>query len=719
MNYKSFKEMLKKVFFSLFVAAAISCGAGPRIDISAENPQLLKPDAAQGIIVKDLVSLFETVHYKKVPFNDSLSSVIYDEYLKSLDPGKNYFLKSDITEFEKYRENVLEDLKEGDLSVMFHMFNVYQQRYLERLRYAASQVKSDFDFSTDETYTYNREKEDWFASNEEAEQVWKKRVKYDMLTLKMSRTGEEKEDQAKNVETLTKRYENIISQAEKTNANDAFQIMMNAFTGAIDPHTNYFNPAFAQAFNEDMARTFEGIGARLQMENEVVKIMEILPGGPAFRDKSLQVDDRIVGVAQGDEEFVDIIGWRLDNAVSKIKGPKGTIVRLKIIPAGQELTAKPKIVSLTRDKIEMEESKAKKEIKLVTGDDGKQYKVGIIKIPGFYLDFKAYNAKDPNYNSTTRDVKKILDTLKQEKVDGVLVDLRSNGGGSLLESIELTGLFIDQGPVVQVRDTRNRVEVNSDDEPGTAYDGPLGVMIDRFSASASEIFAAAIQDYGRGIVLGTQSYGKGTVQSAIDMARIISPANRLLLKASSDEREEVMEGAPEFGQINITLAKFYRINGSSTQHKGVVPDIEFPMVYPADKYGESSEPAALPWDQIKPTKYSPVNDLSALVDKLNKEHLVRMEASPEYKNLLEDIAFLKEKENETQVTLQEAKLKKERDANEKRIKSRTQQRRLAMGLTADDIRQADESEADDKKLNVDFIQDESLKVMASMISAIP
>jgi len=711
MNYKSFKEMLKKVFFSLFVAAAISCGAGPRIDISAENPQLLKPDAAQGIIVKDLVSLFETVHYKKVPFNDSLSSVIFDEYIESLDPGKNYFLKSDITEFEKYRENVLDDLKEGDLSVMFHIFNVYQQRYLERLRYAASQVKTDFDFSVDESYTYNREKEDWFASNEEAEQVWKKRVKYDMLTLKLSRTGDDKEDQAKNVETLSNRYENIISQAEKTNANDAFQIMMNAFTGAIDPHTNYFNPSFAQAFNEDMARTFEGIGARLQMENEVVKILEILPGGPAFRDKSLQVDDRIVGVAQGDEEFVDIIGWRLDNAVAKIKGPKGTIVRLKVIPAGQELTSKPKIVSLTRDKIEMEESKAKKEIKLVTGDDGKQYKVGISKIPGFYLDFKAYNAKDPNYNSTTRDVKKILDTLNQEKVDGVLVDLRSNGGGSLLESIELTGLFIDQGPVVQVRDTRNRVEVNSDDEPGTAYDGPLGVMIDRFSASASEIFAAAIQDYGRGIVLGTQSYGKGTVQSAIDMARIISPANRLLLKASSDEREAVMEGAPEFGQINITLAKFYRINGSSTQHKGVVPDIEFPMVYPADKYGESSEPAALPWDQIKPTKYSPVNDLSTLVDKLNKEHLTRMESSPEYKNLLEDIAYLKEKENETQVTLQEAKLKKERDANEKRVKSRTQQRRLALGLPA-------ESDEDDKKLNVDFIQDESLKVMASMISEI-
>src|SRR5690606_36016984 len=319
MSYKSFQEMLKKVILALFVAAAISCSAGQRVDLGGDKPGILKPDAAQGIIVKDLVSLFETVHYKKVLFNDSLSTEVFNEYIKVLDEGKNYFLGSDIQEFEQYRNTLLKDLKEGDLSAMFHIFNVYQTRYLERLNYALSQVKTNFDFTKNEDYTYNRKNEDWFASSDEANQVWRKRVKYDMLTLKLSRTAAEKEDSKKSIETLTKRYENLISQAEKTNRNDAFQIIMNAFTGAIDPHTNYFNPAFAQAFNEDMARTFEGIGARLQMENEVVKIMEILPGGPAFRDKSLQVDDRIVGVAQGDEEFVDIIGWRLDNAVSKIK----------------------------------------------------------------------------------------------------------------------------------------------------------------------------------------------------------------------------------------------------------------------------------------------------------------------------------------------------------------------------------------------------------------
>src|SRR5690606_14804021 len=520
----------------------------------------------------------------------------------------------------------------------------------------------------------------------------------------------------KNIETLTKRYENLISQAEKTNHNDAFQIIMNAFTGAIDPHTNYFNPSYAQAFNEDMARSFEGIGARLVLDNEVVKIMEVLPGGPAFKDKSLQVDDRIIGVAQGNEEFIDIIGWRLDNAVSKIKGPKGTVVRLKIIPAGQELTSPPTIISLTRDKIVMEESSAKKEIKMVTGDDGKQYKIGLINIPGFYLDFKAYNAKDPNYKSTTRDVKLILDTLKQEKVDAVLIDLRSNGGGSLIEAIELTGLFIDSGPVVQVRDTRNRIEVNSDEEAGTSYDGPLGIMIDRFSASASEIFAAAIQDYGRGIILGTQSYGKGTVQSAIDMSRVISPANRLLLKAQNVDKQEVAPGAPEFGQINITMAKFYRINGSSTQHKGVTPDIEFPTVYPADKFGESSEPAALPWDHINPTKYSPVANLSSLIATLESKHETRMQASPEYKNMLEDIKLLNEKEKETEVTIQEAKLKKERDEAEARSVARNNLRRNA--VLAGKLPLEAEDKDLDKNLRVDFVQDESLNVMADMIPLI-
>lgn len=708
MDYKSFQEMLKKIFLALFIIAAFACNASPRVVIS-DDPEQLKPNTQQEVILKEVINLFENISYKKVPFNDSLSSVVFDNYIKTIDEGKNYFLQQDIDNFENYRFTLLPDLKKGDLSAMFHIFNVYQERYLDRMNYAISQINTNFDFSKDEEYTYNREREDWFSSEEEADASWQKKVKYDMLLLNMSRTSTD--SIGKNENTLKDRYQNLISQAKKMNSNDAFQIIMNAFTSSIDPHTNYFNPAFAQQFNEDMARTFEGIGARLTLENEVVKIMEIIPGGPAFKDKTLQVNDRIIGVAQGDEDFVDVIGWRLDNTVSKIKGPKGTKVRLKVIPAGQELTSTPKIVSLTRDKIVMEETSAKKETKTIVGDDGKTYKIGVIKIPGFYLDFEAYNARDPNYKSTTRDVKLILDTLKNENVDAVLVDLRMNGGGSLMEAIELTGLFIDQGPVVQVRDTRNRVEVDSDNTPGTSWDGPLGVIVDRFSASASEIFAAAIQDYGRGVIIGTSTYGKGTVQSAIKMDRLISPTNRLLLKATADKNAEgIPTGAPEFGQINITMAKFYRINGASTQLKGVTPDISFPMMFPEEKYGESSEPAALAWDQIPSATYDQVADLKPLISTLQERHEKRMEASNEYKNLLKDIELLKEREKENSVTLNEIKLKEERELREAQNLLRINERRIQSGLTP--LKKGDPI----PKSDYDFIVDESLKVIADMIA---
>lgn len=708
MDYKSFQEMLKKVFLALFIVAAIACNASPRVAL-LDTPGDLKPNTQQEVILKEVINLFENVSYKKVPFNDSLSSVLFDNYIKTLDEGKNYLLKSNIDDFEKYRLTLLPDLKKGDLSSMYYIFNIYQKQYLDRMSYALSQVNTPFNFTKDEEYTYNREKEDWFSSVAEADSAWKKKVKYDMLLLTMSKTAND--SVGKNEKTLTDRYQNLISQAQKVNSNDAFQIIMNAFTSSIDPHTNYFNPSFAQQFNEDMARTFEGIGARLVLENEVVKVMEIIPGGPAFKDKMLQVNDRIIAVAQGDGEFVDVIGWRIDNTVAKIKGPKGTKVRLKVIPAGQELTSTPKIVTLIRDKVVMEETSAKKETKTIKGDDGKIYKVGIIKIPGFYIDFEAYNANDPNYKSTTRDVKLILDTLRNEKVDAVLVDLRMNGGGSLMEAIELTGLFIDQGPVVQVRDTRNRVEVSNDDSPGTSWNGPLGVLVDRFSASASEIFAAAIQDYGRGIIIGTQTYGKGTVQSAIKMDRLISRTNQLLLKATTDKNKEgIPVGAPEFGQINITMAKFYRINGSSTQHKGVQPDIVFPMMFPADKFGESSEPAALPWDQIQSTAYTPVANLKPLIDTLEQRHEKRMASSPEYKYMLEDIQQLKERENEDSVTLNEAKLKNERDLREAQNLARINERRKQSGL--EPLKKGDPI----PKTNYDFVVDESLKVMADMIT---
>lgn len=702
--------MLKKVFFALFVVAIAACGSKPRVNLDAETGAL-KPTAQHAVIAKDVVGLFESISYKKVPFGDSISSLIFDNLIKAVDQGKNYLMQSDIDGFEQYRNTLGEDFRNGDLSAAYQVFNVYMKRYLERLDYALKQVNVPHDFSVDERYTYNREKEGWFASEAEADDQWRKRVKYDLLNLRLS-GGSTDSATAKQKETLTNRYKNLISMAKKTDNNEAFQVIMTALTDAIDPHTSYFNPYFAQRFNEDMANTFEGIGARLMIENEVVKVADIIVGGPVYKEKALQIDDRIIGVAQGkDGEFEDIIGWKLDHAVSKIKGPKGTVVRLKIIPAGEELTAEPKIVSLTRDRVVIEDESAKREIKEVIGDDGKTYRVGIISLPKFYIDFEAYRKNDPNYKSTTRDVRLLLDSLKQENVDAVVMDLRFNGGGSLQESIELTGLFIDKGPVVQVRDTRDQIEINSDREDGVAWDGPLGVIINRFSASASEIFAAAIQDYGRGIVLGSQSYGKGTVQSAIDMSRVISPTDRLLLKAQAEGGEGLPAGAPQFGQINITLAKFYRITGSSTQHRGVEPDITFPSLYSAEKYGESSEPSALPWDQIKATDFAAVADLKPIIAQLGKSHQVRMDSSQAYKFLLEDIDTMQKQESETSVTLQEDKLKKEREDNRLKSKSRTdalQQMKINLPLGGGTATDVDEG--------LDFIQEESLSVMADYVA---
>lgn len=701
--------MLKRAAIVMFaVVAFAACGSKPRVNLEGDWV-MLRPTAQHSVIAKDVVGLFESVSYKKVPLNDSISSLIYDNLIASLDEGRNYLMQEDIDLFEQYRYKLGGDFKSGDLSAVYHIYNVFMKRNLERLEYALTQVDEPHDFTKDEVYEYNRKNRHWFANEEEANDQWRRRVKYDLLNLKLSNTSGADSIDQKNLETIRTRYNNLISQTKKMDSNEAFQIIMGALTGAIDPHTSYFNPYFAQQFNEGMANTFEGIGARLTMENEVVKIAEVIPGGPVFRDKSLSIDDRIIAVGQGkDGEFEDIIGWRLDNAVSKIKGPKGTVVRLKVIPAGQELSAEPRIVSITRERIVVEDESAQKRIEEVTGTDGKTYRVGIISIPKFYIDFDAYRNRDPNYKSTTRDVRLILDTLKQENVDAVLVDLRFNGGGSLQESIELTGLFIEEGPVVQVRDTRNQIEVNSDTDSEVAWDGPLAVLINRFSASASEIFAGAIQDYGRGIILGTQTYGKGTVQSAIDMSRVISPTDRLLLKARA-ENSNIPAGAPIFGQINITMAKFYRITGSSTQHKGVIPDIAFPSIYASDKYGESSEPSALPWDQIKPTNFQPVQDLSAINAKLETIHQERMQASPEYKFILEDIELVEQRESETSVTLHIDKLREEREANRKRSRDRINESRAFRGLGEVPAGANDDDE-------YDFMIDETLKVVADYLT---
>ena len=659
--------------------------------------KVLHPDEKQIEVSRQVASLIANYNYKKVPIGDSLSRLIFDNYLKSLDDNRVYFFEKEVIEFKENRDLMDDQMVMGDLEPAYHMFNVYLERYVNRIQFMIAQLPTiPFDFTKNESLVYNREKLPFMQTQAEMDAYWLQRLKYDLLNLKLAGT-----DEAKSKETLKKRYENLLSQIAKIESYDAFQSLMTAYTESIDPHTNYFNPNNAAKFNIDMARSLEGIGATLKFENDFVMVAAVVPGGPADKSGQIAIDDKFVAVAQGDGEFVDIVGWRLDNAIQLIRGAKGTTVRLKIVSKGQDI-ASPKIISIVREKIVLQDQSVKKEIKTIQSN-GKEIKIGIIDIPAFYADFKAYQAGDVNYKSTTRDVKLIIDSLKAAKVEAIVVDLRSNGGGSLMEAIDLTGLFLKQGPVVQVRDTKNKIEVGEDDDPSILWDGPMAVLIDRFSASASEIFAAAIQDYGRGIIIGTQSFGKGTVQNSIDLDQMMG-----------EGASKVIGNTNKFGQINLTIAKFYRINGSSTQHKGVSPDISFPMVFAADKYGESAEPAALPWDEIKRSNYKTLANIAPIKRVLIEKHDKRMKGNKDFEYLLADIKELKLRDAETSATLNEMAAKKERDEKEAESLARDNEKRIARGLTP--IKKGDPKPKAEKAF--DFMLEESCIIVSDFVQAI-
>lgn len=680
-DLKSVKDMFKKFYLVLVVGATLACSAKPAKPIRVDGSNNIQPDEKQAIVCKTIATLISNYNYKKVPLNDSLSVEVYNRYIKLMDESHNYFLASDIQDFDKYKKVLDDDVKSGNLSNVFYIFNVYQKRYIDRIKYSITQLDNNFDYSKNDTFTYDRDNLPWVSSETEMNKLWTERVKYDMLNLKLAGT-----DAAKNKETLKKRYENLLSQANKLNNQDVFQVFMDAFTEAIDPHTNYFNPANAANFNIDMSRQLEGIGAGLNTENEFIIIKSLTAGGPAEKSKQVNVDDRIIGVAQGaDGEFQNVVGWRIENAIAIIRGKKGTTVRLELLPKGVSVGSKPKIVELVRDKIILKDESAKKEIKTYI-ENGKTVKIGVISVPAFYIDFNDYKTGNPNYKSTTHDVKLLIDSLKQEGVDGIVMDMRQNGGGSLLEAVDLTGLFIKTGPVVQVRNSNDEIEVDKDEDPSIAYSGPLAILVDRFSASATEIFSGAIQDYGRGIILGTQTYGKGSVQNAIDLDKVIPPSmlERVAGLVNKDKKVTATTTGSQsvFGQLNLTIAKFYRITGNSTQHKGVTPDIEFPSIIPLDKYGEDTEPSAMPFDIIAKSSYTKVGDFTAVLPQLKKLHDQRMASSPNYKYMLEDIADIKKHAAEKSVTLNEQKLKEQRDADDKKQFEENNLRRVAMGLPA-------------------------------------
>jgi len=715
--------MFKQFYMVLVLGTALACHAAAPKPIKVPGSNNLEPTLQQSYACRAVAGLISQHNYKKVELNDSLSAVIFNKYMKSLDEGHNYLLASDVADFNKYKTTLDDDIKSGNLNNVFYMFNVFQKRYEERINFSLAQLAKSFDFTKDETFTYNREKLPFAANVNDLNADWTKRVKYDMLNLTLA-----SKDEVKNKETLKKRYETLIKQTEQLEADDVFQIFMDAFTESVDPHTNYFNPHNAANFTMEMTRQLEGIGAGLQIKNEYIGIQSLVPGGPADKSHLVNVGDRIVGVAQGkDGEFQDIIGWRIDNAIKLIRGTKGTVVKLKLLPQGKTAADKPTIVELVREKIVLQDQLAKEEIRSYNSN-GKTIKIGIINVPAFYADYSAYKAGDANYHTTTRDVKLILDTLKAKGVNGIVIDLREDGGGSLAEAISLSGLFIKTGPVVQVRDTENKIEADDDDDPSIAWDGPMAILVDRFSASASEIFSGAMQDYGRALIIGTQTYGKGSVQTQIDMDKVISPSvidqlsamaggnkqaanHTTTVKGANGQPVKIGSSESTFGQLNLTIAKFYRITGNSTQHRGVIPDIKFPSVIPLDKYGEDTEPSAMPFDVIAKSNYTKVGDFTNAIPALTKLHDQRMSADVSYKALLGDIADYTKSETEKTVTLNEAQLKKQRDADEQKSFDRDNQRRVALGLPA--LKKGDPKP---KHEDLDFLKFEAGQILTDYIN---
>ncbi len=604
----------------------------------------LEPEPGQSAAVIEILDALAAEHYRNLPLDDQLSERLLETYLEQLDPSRSYFLKSDIDEFEHWRTALDDQLRRGDLSAGFAMFNRYRARVMDRLESNIALLENgrEFDFDTDEELETERKNAPWLKDSAEADDLWRRRMKDAMLRLVLA-----DRDQEEARELLTKRYRHQLRQMEKTNADDVFELYLNTLTGLFDPHTNFMSARSVENFRINMSLSLEGIGAVLQMEDEITKVVRVVPGGPADKQGQLAPGDRILGVAQGDDEMVDVVGWRLDDVVDLIRGEKGSRVRLQVNPA-KALEDTEEIV-IVRDTVRLEEQAAQSNILEIPSGDT-HYRLGVIEIPTFYMDFDAYRARDPNYKSTTRDVARILRELETENVDGVIIDLRNNGGGSLHEATALTDLFVDPGPVVQIRSSDQRISRHHRARSPAVYDGPLLVLINRLSASASEIFAGAIQDYGRGLVVGSQSYGKGTVQNILPL------------------RE---------GQLKLTESKFYRISGESTQHRGIVPDIELPERFDITRIGESSQDTALPWDKIRPVPYRRLGEFGPLLPELRQRHETRASADSDFQLLLRELELMDQAASRTVVSLNRETRLKEREALEQKRLELANKRREA------------------------------------------
>ena len=632
------------------------------------------PSADQVAASKLVYGLLSDSRYAYRPrtMDATMSSEIFDGYFENLDAGKLFFTRQDVSRFEPLRSRMGAAVRNGEIAPALEIFALYKTRVAERTQYARDLLGQDiFDFSGNDRWEYDRKDAEWASDPAELDALWRQSVRNDWLRLQLA--GKTPEEIRK---TLDRRYLNMGNTVASLNEEDAFSSFLNAYTGAIDPHTDYFNPRAARLFNQNMSLSLEGIGAQLQKQDDVVVIREVIAGGPAALSNRFKPGDRIVGVGQGTSgPMEDVVGWRIDDVVEKIKGPKDTQVRLDVVPAEATLDSEPVRITLTRARVRLEEQAAKAQTLTLPADEagGREKQIGVIKLPAFYQDFEGRRSRNGEYASATRDVARLLEEFKAKNVDGVVLDLRNNGGGSLNEAVELTGLFIDQGPVVQVRESGGRVGVQGDRDPGVAWDGPLAVLINRGSASASEIVAGAIQDYGRGLIIGETTFGKGTVQNLVDLDRW--PANE----------------TQRYGQVKLTIAQFFLPGGSSTQNKGVEPDIHFPVTVDATEFGESTYDNALPWTRIAAVPHTQYGDFSPLLPKLEASHEARVATDKEFVWWAEDIAEFRAEREKKYVSLNEAERRAERDRQAERRQARQEERR-ALGLELDPL--ADDSSDD-------------------------
>jgi carboxyl-terminal processing protease len=622
---------------------------GVLIALADSRADSIKIDDGQSALFREILERLATGHYRSQSIDDSLSERYLSEYIRILDSGKNYFLQSDIDEFDQWKY-VLDDLsKRGDISPGFIMFNRLRDRAKDRLQSVLTLLEdSSYKFVLDgsNSIIIDGDKRGWFQSEADANSFWEKRITDSLIRLLLN-----DKDQEEARKLLVKRYQTQIKQFEQRDSQDVLQIYANALASLYDPHTAYFSPRRNENFQISMSLSLEGIGAELTTEDEYTKVIRVIPGGPADLHGSLKAEDKIVGVGQDEEDIVDVIGWRIDDVVALIRGAKDTSVRLEYIPANGD-SSNTKIIKILRDKVKLEDKSAQSKI-LEVEQSGKILSIGVIEIPAFYMDFEAYRARDPNFKSTTRDVYNLIKELKDSKVDGIVLDLRSNGGGSLFEATSLTDLFIDRGPVVQIRDSNQRVQRNNRAYRAAAYDGPLLVMINRLSASASEIVAGALQDYGRALVVGSQSFGKGTVQDVTPLSK---------------------------GQLKLTISKFYRVSGDSTQHRGILPDIEFPSTYDFEEVGESQQDNALPWDRIRRVPHTTETDLQPLIGALTENHTKRRRSDPDFVSLVDKIELSDNWDSQKTLSLNLEKRRLRSESWDKQLFEIENKRRQAKGL---------------------------------------